>query len=401
MNLAASEQPAAAAEPLHVWLLSPYHTGSHAAWADGYQRHSRYRVTLLTMAGRFWKWRMQGAALELAAQAETHLATGGAPDAVLATDMVNLPVWLGLVRRRLPAATPVICYMHENQLTYPWRPGEKPDLTYAMINWLSQVAADCVLFNSRYHRDSWFDALPRLLKRYPDYVHWSYVDRVIARSGVAPVGIAADRFAPRPDRFDQSGRHGDAPLILWNQRWEYDKRPDRFFALLERLHAAGVAFRLAVAGENFRNKPAEFETARERLAAHIVHWGYIASRQAYADLVRQADLVMSTADYEFFGLSVLEALCAGTFAFLPARLSYPELIPPQYHAACLYTDDNELFTRAAQWLAAPPPRDLPTPALQQHIAATYAWPVAAAHLDSWILSTVARRRVSAPVTATG
>ncbi len=392
MNPAASELPAAAAGPLHVWLLSPYHTGSHAAWAAGYQRHSRCRVTLLTMPGRFWKWRMQGGALELAAQAEARLAAGEIPDAVLATDMVNLPTWLGLVRRRLPAATPVICYMHENQLTYPWRPGEKPDLTYAMINWLSQFAADRVLFNSAYHRDSWFDALPRLLKHYPDFVHLSHVDRVIARSDVSPVGIDADLFAPAP-RPANAG----APLILWNQRWEYDKRPDRFFALLERLHQAGIAFRLAVAGENFRNKPAEFEAARSRLAAHIVHWGYVASRQAYADLVRQADLVISTADHEFFGLSVLEAICAGAFPLLPARLSYPELIPPEYHTACLYTDDDELFSRAAQRLAAPQPEDPATPALQQHIATTYAWPVVAAQLDTWITTTVARRRVRAPV----
>ena len=109
--------------------------------------------------------------------------------------MVNLPAWLGLIRRHLPVATPVLCYMHENQLTYPWPPGEKPDLTYAMINWLSQLTADRVLFNSAYHRDSWFDELPRLLKHYPDYTHLDQIERVSARSGLSPVGIDADLFA--------------------------------------------------------------------------------------------------------------------------------------------------------------------------------------------------------------
>ena len=35
---------------MRVWLISPYHTGSHQAWAEGYARHSRHQVTLLTMA---------------------------------------------------------------------------------------------------------------------------------------------------------------------------------------------------------------------------------------------------------------------------------------------------------------------------------------------------------------
>ena len=52
---------------MQIWLISPYHTGSHQAWAEGYARHSRHNVTLLTMVGRFWKWRMQGGAIELAA----------------------------------------------------------------------------------------------------------------------------------------------------------------------------------------------------------------------------------------------------------------------------------------------------------------------------------------------
>ena len=59
--------------------------------------------------------------------------------------MTHLPVWLALSRRTLPARVPVVLYMHENQLTYPWQEGQKPDLTYAMVNWLSQLCADGVL----------------------------------------------------------------------------------------------------------------------------------------------------------------------------------------------------------------------------------------------------------------
>ncbi len=356
-----------------IWLLSPYHSGSHRAWAVGYQRHSRHRVELLTMAGRFWKWRMQGGALELAAQARTLLAAGKSPDLILATDMVNLPAWLGLLHGQLPVTVPLILYMHENQLTYPWRPGEKPDFTYAMINWLSQVAADHVLFNSRFHLAGWFDEAPRLLKHFPDYNHLALVPAVRNKSSVLPVGIEAvglGRAASTPPGTEP-------PLILWNQRWEYDKRPDRFFQLLYRLKAAQIPFRLAVAGENFRNVPEEFEQARRRLAAHIVHWGYVPSRSEYVELLRRVDLVISTADHEFFGISILEAIAAGAFPLLPQRLSYPELIPAALHPACLYADDAALFSLAANRLTAP--RSAP-PSLCDHIVASFDWePVAAAY----------------------
>ncbi len=148
---------------------------------------------------------MQGGAIELAAQAARLLETGNMPDAILATDMLNLPAWLALLRGKLPAQTPIVLYMHENQLTYPWRPGESRDLTYAMINWLSQLAADAVIFNSRYHYDAWFGELPNLLKHYPDYNHLRLIEQVQARSRAAGGHRGAtDRRGHRPHRRNQN-----------------------------------------------------------------------------------------------------------------------------------------------------------------------------------------------------
>ena len=373
---------------MNVWLVSPYHSGSHQAWAEGYRRHSIHALTLLPMAGRFWKWRMQGGAIELAAQAERLLAAAPAPDAVLVTDMLNLPAWLGLLRGKLPAQTPIVLYMHENQLTYPWRPGEGRDLTYAMINWLSQLAADAVIFNSCHHSTAWFDELPNLLKHFPDYNHLRLIAQVQARSHVMPVGIEAQQIAAATDRTAEIKTphpSTSSPLILWNQRWEHDKRPDRFFDLLYRLRAKGAQFRLAVAGENFRRAPAEFEEARHRLADVIVQWGYIASRAEYLTLLGQADLVVSTADHEFFGISVLEAMAAGAFPLLPNRLSYPELLPPSLRDQCLYTDETDLtektYARLSDLSPAPP-------ALRQSVVARFDWPVVATVYDNFLAQLV-------------
>jgi len=328
------------------------------------------------MAGRFWKWRMQGGPVELAAQARQLLAEGPPPSAILATDMLNLPVWLGLLRGALPAEIPIFLYMHENQLTYPPRPNEKPDLTYAVINWLSQLAADRVIFNSDYHRRSWFAALPNLLKHFPDYNHLEQIETMRERTLVLPVGIRCGAIDEA--RRNAAPRREDPPLILWNQRWEYDKRPDRFFRLLYRLAENGIDFRLAVAGENFRREPEEFEEARQRLASHIVHWGYVESVQAYRELLCQTDLVISTADHEFFGISILEAVAGGAFPLLPNRLSYPELIPVELHPACLYTDEDDLYTKATHRLRHPRPAP---PSLQAHVRAHFDWPVVAAQYD--------------------
>ncbi|MBN1642907.1 MAG: DUF3524 domain-containing protein [Anaerolineae bacterium] len=329
---------------MRVLLLSPYYGGSHRAWADGYAAHSRHEVVLLTLPARFWKWRMQGAALTLAEQIEQ---LDRPVDLVLATDMVNLPALLGLTRRVLDA--PVALYCHENQLTYPLPPGEKRDLTYGMVNWLSMVAADRVLFNSAYHLEDWFAALPHLVKHFPDYTHLHRIAEVRRKAAVLPVGcdLACLDRATRPGE-----ERTDPPLILWNQRWEYDKDPETFFRALDVLVRDGVAFRVALAGSNVRQMPHEFERARERLGERVVHYGR-ADRETYRQLLRRADLVVSTAIHEFFGIAIVEAVYCGCFPVLPRRLSYPEVVPEAYHELCLYDGFDELVGRLRWALARP------------------------------------------------
>jgi glycosyltransferase involved in cell wall biosynthesis len=324
-----------------ILVLAPYCGGSHRAWAEGYAAHSCHRVTLLSMPARFWKWRMQGGAVTLAEQAR---ALAGRPDLVLATDMVNLPAFLGLARD-LFAGVPVALYCHENQLTYPFPPGEKRDLTYGVINWLSMLAADRVYFNSRYHLEEWFDELPRLLKHFPNHTHVHRIAGVRDRSAVLPVGCDLRRFDA------VAGERGaEPPLILWNQRWEYDKDPATFVRALVALAEEGMGFRVALAGRCSRQVAPEFEEARARLGERVAHCGHAAETE-YAGLLRRADVVVSTAIHEFFGVSVVEAVYCGCFPVLPRRLAYTELVPRPYHEACLYESFDGLLKRLRRALS--------------------------------------------------
>ena len=327
-------------ETLNIWLLNPYHTGSHRAWAEGYAAHSRHHVQILAMDGHFWKWRMQGGILELAQQAEQLAENGDPPDLILATSMVNLPAFYALLRRRI-AGVPSVLYMHENQLTYPPPPGSKRDLTYGMIQHLSMLAADRVCFNSTYHLECWYDELPRLLKHFPDYTHLETIEEARAKSQVLPVGCDLARY----DRYRPAAGPPGPPLILWNQRWEYDKDPGTLLKALYALAEESTEFQVALAGENFRIMPEEFAKARERLGCRLVHYGYVAEEADYARMLWTADIVLSTAIHEFFGVSIVEALYCGCRPILPNRLSYPELLPPSDHAACLYADFGDLMDK--------------------------------------------------------
>ena len=332
---------------MNILLLEPYYTGSHAAWADGYAAHSRHQVTVLSMPGRFWKWRMHGGAITLARQ---FLAMQTPPDLILASDMLDLTTFLALTRTRTHQV-PTALYFHENQLSYPWSPTDRDasqgrDLHYGFINYTSALAADAVFFNSHYHLDSFFDELPRLLKHFPDHNELDTVDALRAKSHVLPLGLNLSRFdTHRPNPQSPVPNPQSAPLILWNHRWEYDKNPEDFFQALYVLVERGLDFDLVILGERFRQQPTEFVEARERLGDRVRHFGYLPEFADYARWLWQADLLPVTSVHDFFGASVAEAIYCGCYPLLPRRLSYPELIPPEYHDQCFYQDLDDLIDR--------------------------------------------------------
>lgn len=301
---------------MRVLAIEPYYDGSHKAFIDGWIARSRYDWHLLTMPARKWKWRMRGAAIEMAAKANELHRAGQVFDSIFCCDMLNLAEFTGLVAPQL-ARLPKVAYFHENQLTYPCRVQDERDYQYAITNITTALAADAVWFNSAYHRDDFLAAAKRLLAKMPDYNCLEAIDQIAAKSQVFYPPITAGR-AMLPKAQGKL-------KIIWAARWEHDKNPEDFFTAIRMLREMGVDFSLSVVGQSFRDLPQVFERARVEFAGCIEHWGFLPTAADYRNALAEADVFISTATHEFFGISAVEAAAAGCCVVLPERLAYPEV----------------------------------------------------------------------------
>lgn len=293
------------------------------------------------MPGVHWKWRMHGAAAHFARSIENTFQAHQI-DRILTTDMMDVAQFRGLLPPQF-RHIPVLIYMHENQLNYPWSATDRDvplqrDQHYAYINFSSVLAADGVAFNSFYHQRAFLNALPGFLQSFPDFNLNETLDKINRKCTVLPLSLSL------PNDWTSEQNQADPPLILWNHRWEYDKQPEAFFALLERVKAAGIPFRLAVLGKSNPKYPKIFDEARNTFKEEMVHWGFVESRNHYFHWLKQAQFLPVTSIQDFFGGSIVEAISYGAMPLLPNRLAYPEHVPSEWHSYCLY-EEGELLTK--------------------------------------------------------
>ena len=300
---------------MHVLALEPFFGGSHRSFLEGWQRHSRHEWTTLGLPARKWKWRMRQSPLLFAWEIDRRYAKGERWDLLFCSDMLPLAELRGLCR---PAAElPSVIYFHENQITYPVRFEKERDFHFGLTNVTSAVAADACWFNSRYHLDDFLGAIPRFLRRMPGDRPLEAVELIAERSSVRHPGIEIE--VQEPTRRE--------PLhIVWAARWEHDKNPEAFFEALTTLVDRGVDFRVSVLGQSFDEEPPVFERGRVELGDRVSAWGFRESRAEYEAVLGSADVFVSTAQHEFFGLAAVEAMALGARPLLPNRLSYPELL---------------------------------------------------------------------------
>lgn len=333
---------------MELLIFEAYDGGSHKQFLDGLIRYSSHHYVRLGLPARKWKWRMRGSAIYFAQHAVSVLTAAGvaaeAVDVIFTSDMTSVADLRALLPPPLNGK-PIVCYFHENQLTYPLANEDERDYQYGFTHITSCLAADAVWFNSEYHRGEFLEGVGDLLGRMPDYVPANIVEVIRLKSQVMPLGLDPELFELR--RQTAAPPAETIPVILWNHRWEYDKNPEDFFEVLFDLHRGGIEFRLIVAGESFRTIPPIFSSAEKILSDRIDHFGYVSDRGSYYALLARSDIAVSTSYHEFFGLAAAEALAAGCYGLFPNRLSYPELLPAEAHSVHLYDNPVELRSKLA------------------------------------------------------
>lgn len=350
------------ADRLRVLVLEPYYGGSHRAVLDGLLARLDFDYDLLTLPARKWKWRMRGAAITLAEEARALHASGVRWDLVYASTFINLAEFYGIAGDAI-AGVPSIVYFHENQLVYPNRHESEWDYQFPLTNITSALSATRCLFNTEWTKDTFLGEIPGFLKRFPDH-HPRGVAQLIAPK----CQVIAPPFDPA--EFDHAlgqggvaaASRGSVTRIVWPHRWEHDKDPDAFFGAVAQLAAEGLDFEVAVAGQSFRDVPDSISTAQAVLGNRLIHVGEPDGRAAYAELLAGADVAVSTARNEFFGLAMIESAYAGCYPLVPDRLAYPEI----YRAEMRYASSDQLVARLRSFVL-----DRPEPGQGRALAEEY------------------------------
>ena len=187
--------------------------------------------------------------------------------------------------------------------------------------------------------ESFLDEIPTFLNVVPKHSRpdkESIVNDISKKSRILFFPLSIER----PRRISSSP--SDTLHIVWPHRWEHDKGPESMFRVLKELHEKGCRFHISILGESYGEIPSVFESGKKALGdAHVRHFGFVESKEKYLDILSDADIVLSTALHEFYGVSTLEAVWLGCLPICPNRLAYPEFFPKE----CLYNTERQLVKK--------------------------------------------------------
>lgn len=338
---------------MKVLLLSAYAAQSHTYWHEALvSMFPDWDWRILTLPPRHFSWRIRGNPLYWSIEKRDVLESQY--DLLVATSMVDLATLRGLVPTLANVRS--VLYFHENQFEYPQadiKNQQRNSLLEAkMVSLYSSLAADQIVFNSAYNRDTFLQGCNALLKKLPDKVPRGVVDSLRIKSSVLAVplkaGVEEEGGEEDASNTIWPGTQGTLPgrplRLLWLGRFEYDKGGECLHRTLQLLDKSSLDFELAIVGQQFRHSPRIFAQIESEFQHRIVHFGYIESRLDYNNILSAGDVVLSTALHEFQGLAILEAVAAGCLPAVPNRLVYPEIMPEEF----CYTSDLNDVDREAQ-----------------------------------------------------
>lgn len=319
-----------------ILLLSAYDALSHRYWREGLVRSfPEHDWTVLTLPARYFRWRVRGNSMTWAFSEREILEQSY--DLIVATSMTDLSALRGFIPELGKIRS--IVYFHENQFSYPEGDHKQLNVEAIMVSIYSALAADQIVFNSNYNRQTFLEGATSFLKKMPDGVPAGIVDQLIEKSVVLSVPLLDQKEVP--NRTITSRSKKSAFTILWNHRWEYDKAPERFFKALVELKKRKVDFELNMLGQKFRHIPEIFDQMKEILSDQILNWGYVENEEEYRSIMSNSDVVVSSALHDFQGLAILEAINSGCVPVVPDRLAYCEFISENFRYDSYINDEEK------------------------------------------------------------
>jgi glycosyltransferase involved in cell wall biosynthesis len=316
---------------------------SHRTWIEGYQRHHglQHDVRITYVKGDRWKFRMMAAAAEL----EDEIALD---DEILVVDaMLDVTVLVALLKssREGHQCPSIYMYFHENQLTTPftsqdrdYHKGQQTHWHYGMAHWRSLLVADGCIFNSLTHLNDFAEALPKCLNEQcpRDAVEWQLTkcrDLLSTKCTVLRYGLGLDELVALNNESDHTrnveineATNQRTPVILWNARLEEDKNPGAFLDLLRQTaNKTAIPFRIIILGTDPSKERKWYTELEQTFGDRILFMGWCQDRKDYARYLSKSSIVVSTANHETFGISIVESAYCGALPLLPRQLSYPEI----------------------------------------------------------------------------
>jgi hypothetical protein len=315
---------------LDILALEPFYGGIRRAMLSAVTRCSRHRWTVLKLPPRRMERRLAAAASWFAEQLGRHLE--GHIDVLFTSEALNLANLYRLVPDL--ASRPSVVYFHESNLPAV---NAREGGPYELVNLNTATAATEIWFNSVYHQNTFASRGAALVARHPELASRNPMPAITRKSNlvfppldmgyVSEVRAAFPAPVRQPNTIFVETRDADVKLLNW---------------ALEMVHASGRKFRLITVGP-VKQLSNEWErtTIRE-----------IDEPAQVLGMLESSILVSvkpkATSDY-----LCVRGMLAGCRPIVPNDGVYPELIPENLHATCLYrTDPAELAVKIAETLDA-------------------------------------------------
>ena len=308
---------------MNLLVLSGYDADSHIEWHQqlltllGCQFD---QIDVVTAPPRHFSWRVRSNGLWFADKVKCQRY-----DLIIATSMVELTA-LKALRPEL-AATRTLVYWHENQFAYP-PTNDKHNLVHIQLSSImSALSADQLVFNSSYNLVSFFEGARQLAQRVPDTLTAKHIDKLAQHSRVIPIAIENHWVTETCENDDL--RDGKTIKVIWPHRWEFDKGLELLSAVLDRA-SDYPQLSFAICGQQFKRSPQSFIDAVDQADKRGQLWGRgYQPLDRFKGMLAEANVVLSTSDHEFQGLSMLRGIAANCHAVAPNALVYPEYVTPE------------------------------------------------------------------------